>query len=132
MAAAITGAVFPDFDLFWFYLIDNRSIHHHRYWVHAPIFWIFASAIIIPVLMVWGKTLLKLFLVFLAGIYLHIALDTIAGGIMWFWPYSGYLYEMVTVQPTHKHFILSFMAHWTFLLEIAVWLAALVVIIRAR
>lgn len=36
-------SVLPDFDLLWFYLVDNRSIHHHRYWVHIPAFWLVAG-----------------------------------------------------------------------------------------
>ena len=45
LAAALLGAVLPDFDLLAFYLLDGRSIHHHRYWVHVPLFWAAAAVI---------------------------------------------------------------------------------------
>lgn len=132
MAAVMIGAIFPDFDLLWFYLIDERAFHHHRYWVHAPGFWVMVCAILTPVLAMWNRIALKLFLFFVTGIYLHILLDAIAGGIMWLWPYSNTLFEWVTVTPTHRHFVLSFMMHWTFLLEIAVWIAAIVIFARHK
>jgi hypothetical protein len=132
MTVVIIGSVFPDFDLFWFYLVDNKAFHHHRYWVHAPGFWLLISAIIIPALSLWYKAALKPYLFFLAAVILHICLDTIAGSIMWLWPFSDQLYEMVTVPATHKHWVLSFMAHWTFRLEIAIWIIALLTVIRAR
>jgi inner membrane protein len=37
---------------------------------------------------------------------------------MWLWPLSDHLYSLVTVQPTHSHWVLSFVAHWTFWLEL--------------
>ncbi|MGB0968724.1 MAG: metal-dependent hydrolase, partial [Halocynthiibacter sp.] len=40
MPFAILGAVLPDFDMFWFHLVDNRAFHHHKYWVHVPGFWL--------------------------------------------------------------------------------------------
>ncbi len=34
----LIGAVLPDFDMLLFHFVDDRSIHHHRYWVHVPVF----------------------------------------------------------------------------------------------
>lgn len=132
MGAAMLGAVFPDFDLLFFYLVDDRAIHHHRYWVHAPGFWLLVSLVVAPVLYRLSKPALALFGAFVAGNLLHTLLDSIAGGIMWFWPFSSDLISLVTVQPTHSHFVLSFMAHWTFLLEVAMWVLAAVLFWRAR
>ena len=36
MPVALVAAVLPDFDMIWFYLVDNGRVHHHRYWVHVP------------------------------------------------------------------------------------------------
>ncbi len=132
MAVVIIGAVFPDFDLFWFYFVDGKAFHHHRYWVHAPGFWLLISAIIIPVLLLWYKAVLKPYLFFLAAVALHICLDTIAGSIMWLWPFSNQLYELTTVPATQSHWILSFMVHWTFGLEIGIWIIAIAMVIRTR
>ena len=130
MAAVMLGAVFPDFDIAWFYWVDNRAFHHHRYWVHAPMFWAMICIVAVPILAYVSRKALSLGLLFVTGVFLHIFLDSIAGGIMWLWPWDGTLYQMFTVQPTHSHFILSFMAHWTFLLEIAIWMAAVFLVWR--
>jgi inner membrane protein len=43
VGAAIIGAAWPDLDLIWFYLIDDRTFHRHHYWVHVPAFVLPAS-----------------------------------------------------------------------------------------
>ena len=132
MGAVVLGAVFPDFDLLFFYLVDNRAFHHHKYWVHAPGFWVLTSLIVALALAWLYRPALPLFGAFVAGNLLHTLLDSIAGGIMWRWPFSTNLVSLVTVQPTHSHFVLSFMAHWTFWLEIALWLVAIGLFWKAR
>jgi hypothetical protein len=132
MFACILGAIFPDFDLLFFYLVDDRAFHHHKYWVHAPAFWLFVSTVIAPILWYFSKPLLALFGAFALGNLLHILLDSIAGGIMWAWPFSSDLISLVTVQPTHSHFVLSFMAHWTFWLELFLWAIAVLLYFRRR
>ncbi|MEM8593156.1 MAG: metal-dependent hydrolase, partial [Pseudomonadota bacterium] len=49
MPAALIGSMLPDFDLIFFYLIDDRAIHHHRYWVHIPGFWVILALIVLPI-----------------------------------------------------------------------------------
>ena len=132
MFACVLGAIFPDFDLLFFYLVDDRAFHHHRYWFHAPGFWLIICAVVIPVLWFAARSWLSLFGAFVLGNFLHVLLDSIAGGIMWAWPYSNDLISLVTVQPTHSHFILSFMAHWTFWLEITLWIFAVTLFLKGR
>lgn len=71
-------------------------------------------------------------LAFCCGWVLHILLDSIAGGIMWLWPISTELHALTTVPPTQSHWIGSFLLHWTFLLELVIWAAALILLIRRR
>ena len=121
---AILGGVFPDFDLIWFYLIDDRAIHHHRYWVHAPAFWVLTS---IPTLFIAKQIVPKHFaavVAFLVAIGIHILLDTIAGDIMWLWPFSNELFHLITVEAKYSHWILNFIFHPVFLLEILIWVCA--------
>ncbi len=132
MFACVLGAIFPDFDLLFFYLVDDRAFHHHKYWVHAPGFWLIICAVVIPVLWFAARSWLSLFGAFVLGNFLHVLLDSIAGGIMWAWPYSNDLISLVTVQPTHSHFILSFIAHWTFWLEITLWIFAVTLFFKGR
>ena len=122
--ACILGAIFPDFDLIWFYFVDDRAFHHHRYWVHAPGFWLMILAVITPLALRLRAPFRQAAFWFMAAWFMHICLDTVVGDIMWLWPYSDQLYRLATVEATHSHFILSFMAHWSFTLEVVIWLLA--------
>lgn len=116
---ALTGAVLPDADMLFFYFVDDRAFHHHRYWVHVPAFWAAVAVVSLPVLAWLGQ--IRLGLVFFAALFLHLLLDTIGGGIMWAAPFDTALYSLVIVPPTQAHWIASFLLHWTFLLELAIW-----------
>jgi hypothetical protein len=128
--AALVGAVFPDLDMIVFILVDHGSIHHHRYWVHAPAFWVVIAAIVLPIL---SRTrYLVAECMFLAAIFLHLVLDGIGGGIMWLYPFDETLYELVTVPATRSHWIWSFLFHWTILLEAGIWLFAAILFAADR
>jgi hypothetical protein len=60
---------------------------------------------------------------FIVSIFAHLILDTIGGGIVWGAPFDGSLLTLVTVPATQSHYILSFIVHWTFLLELSIWAA---------
>lgn len=124
MPVALVGAVVPDFDMIWFHLIDNRAIHHHRYWVHIPVFWLAVAVIALPLAawLGWVRTAA----VFFGAVFMHLALDTLSGGIMWGAPLSDHLLSMAVVPAVYGHWVMSFMLHWTFLLELMVWGAAIV------
>lgn len=124
LTAALAGSILPDFDLLWFYFIDDRAIHHHRYWVHAPGFWAMVAGPALALTWYGAPRLIRAVGAFFLALTLHIILDTIAGGIMWQWPFNTRLISWITVPATHNHFILSFLTHWTFLLELCVWIVA--------
>ena len=124
--AAIAGASFPDLDLIWFYLIDDRQFHHHHYWVHAPAFALLVSAALLLLSRVHPVAL-----AFAAGWMVHILLDAPVGGIMWLWPVSDELFVLYEVPATQTHWLLSFVLHWSFLPELAIWGAAIALLLRA-
>lgn len=119
MVAALIGATFPDLDLIWFYLIDDRAFHHHHYWVHAPGFAIACSALLLLV-----TRMHPVAVAFAAGWSLHILLDAPVGGLMWLWPFDDTLFTPIYVPPTRSHWVLSILTHWSVLMELAVWGAA--------
>lgn len=123
LTAALVGAVLPDFDILWFHFVDHASTHHHRYWPHIPLVWLGLALVTLPT--VWRTRYRLTALVFFSAIFLHLVLDTLAGGILWLWPFDTRLLSLVTIPPTRSNWILSFVFHWTFLLEIAIWLVAL-------
>lgn len=130
MAAALIGAVLPDLDMIWFYFVDHGSIHHHRYWVHIPAFWAAMAVITLPVLA--KKGYLDTGLAFFAAILLHMVLDSIGGGIMWLAPFDDRLISLVTVPASQSHWVLSFILHWTFVLELVIWGVAFILWRRSR
>lgn len=122
MPVALLGAVLPDFDLVFFFFVDGQAIHHHRYWVHIPAFWLMVAALSLPLLAWLGRA--RLGLVFFAAIFVHLCLDSVGGGILWAAPFNTTLYALVTVPATQSHWILSFLLHWTFLFELVIWAVA--------
>ena len=126
--AGVLGAVAPDFDLLYFYLVDNRQTHHHRYFVHWPILW-FGMAFIC---MLWrqlapasGRTIAAL--VFSLGGILHLLLDTFVGDIWWLAPFHGQPFALFSVPAVFKPWWLNFILHWSFAVELAIWLWALLI-----
>jgi inner membrane protein len=118
--AALLGGVFPDFDMFWFHLVDQRSVHHHRYWVHIPGFWALVALIALPLIRLMRPAFFVPACAFLAAIAVHLVLDSVGGGILWLWPFSDQLYSLITVPATQSHWVLSFIFHWSFLAEIVI------------
>lgn len=131
MVAALVGAVWPDLDLLFFYVVDDRAFHHHRYWVHAPAFAIAVTLLLTLSHWRWPAGF-ALLLAFSCGWGLHILLDSVAGDIMWLWPHSTQLFALFTVPATQANWVLSFLLHWTFLAELVIWAAALTLLYRRR
>jgi inner membrane protein len=121
--ACIIGALFPDVDMLWFYFVDDARVHHHRYWIHVPLFW----ALVSP-LLAWHRVGRA----FLVGIATHLLLDTIAGDIQWLQPFSDRFVHLVTVPARPgAHWIVSFVLHWTFALEVVLTLLGMIAALAA-
>lgn len=130
--AGMLGSVAPDLDLLYFYFVDHRAHHHHDYITHRPFFW--ASLILLGFgVSRYGHAFTGRFIRwFSAGAMIHMALDTIAGRIGWLWPFSDAAAPLVVIQATHSNWILSFLNHWTFKIEIAIVVVAFSVFLQAR
>lgn len=124
MGAALLGAVAPDFDMLWFHFVDHKAFHHHHYWVHIPAFWAGVSLVLLPLIAIFKRAALAPALVFLAAIFLHLILDSLVGEIAWLWPVSRELYALFEVPATRSHWVWSFIFHWSFGAELAIWATA--------
>ncbi len=109
----IVGSIAPDLDMLWFVLVDGGAVHHHSYLTHRPALWFM---VLVGALMVRSKAFIGVGL----GALLHVSLDTIAGSIVWGWPIWPEPVTLVHVPPTHDHWVQSFLAHWTFRVELAI------------
>lgn len=124
LIAALIGSVLPDADMIWFHLVDDRAIHHHRYWVHIPGFWLLVAVVALPALRWLWPPALRPAIVFCLAIGIHLILDSVGGGILWLWPFDDRLYSLLEIPPTRSHWILSFLTHWSVLAEVAIIVAA--------
>lgn len=123
--AALAGSVFPDLDMLYFYLLDHRQHHHHRYWTHLPIFWLIVlPAVLLVLRSARREVAFILSAVFGANVALHLLLDSIVGHIWWLYPFVDTPFSLATVPAAYKPWWLSFVLHWSFLLEVALLAAA--------
>ena len=122
---AMLGAVLPDIDLLYYYFVDQGQVHHHLYPAHWPLFWL--GLCLLPALTAAGAgqvRLLMAILAFLGGALLHLALDTIASPVYWLMPFDQAPVELVQVPARYGHWAISFLLHWTFLIELSIWILA--------
>jgi hypothetical protein len=67
----------------------------------------------------------------LACLLLHMVLDSIAAEILWLKPFADLEVNMVKVPARYGWWVWSFVLHWTFLLELAIVLAAGITLLGA-
>ena len=119
--AGVLGGIAPDFDMFYFYLIDNRQNHHHTYWPHYPVLWLtILAASSIWLRLANNKSAAALALIFSISGFIHMLLDSIVGDIWWLAPFIDKPYALFTVEAVYKPWWLNFILHWSFALEILV------------
>ena len=133
MALGLIGSLLPDVDMLYFYLIDNRQHLHHGYWTHIPLFWL---GLFVVTLLI-GRLLKKPLIapaatVLFSNVFVHLFLDTLVGKIPWLYPFSTHAFVMFNVPAQYGWWVWNFVFHWTFLLEITILAAALVVLLRLR
>ncbi len=132
LGGVLLASVLPDFDMLWFYLVDGGSVLHHRYWTHVPGFWLIVAAITLPAVSMLKRSWLPVATLGFSAILLHLVLDTLVGSIMWQWPFSRDFFQLATVPATRSHWILSFMFHWSFLVELLICAVAIILYLRTR
>lgn len=128
MALGLLASVLPDFDLAWFYLVDDQRHVHHAYLTHKPGAWLIALAAAALVMRMRraSRTAWLALAVFGVNVMLHLVLDTTAGGIRWLWPASEAELALSHPAARYEPWYLNFVLHWTFALEVAITAAAVV------
>jgi membrane-bound metal-dependent hydrolase YbcI (DUF457 family) len=125
LALGLLASVLPDFDLVWFFLVDERRHVHHAYLTHKPGAWLLAlaAAALVMRMMRASRTAWLALAVFGANVMLHLVLDTTAGGIRWLWPATEAEFALSHPSARYSPWYLNFVLHWTFALEVAITLA---------
>lgn len=127
LATGCVASVLPDTDLAWFYLVDNRQTPHHDYLFHAPLFWVALCAIGWALGRLLGMARAGAYAgCALAGLLLHMALDSFAADIRWLWPFTDARFELTRVpNQGYDWWVWNFVLHWTFAAELALCVCAL-------
>ena len=134
MLLGLAASVAPDLDLLWFFFVDHRRHDHHAYLPHLPLAVVagLAVAAVVP----WSRraspAAWTTFAVVGINLMLHLVLDTMAGGIRWLWPWSTTELALWPAEARHRQWILNFVLHWTFGVELALVAAALLVFLSRR
>lgn len=129
----LIGSIFPDFDIFYFYFIDQRQNSHHSYWIHIPIYWLIIATV--TCLLLWflkKKDYFIATIIFFSNVFLHLILDTIVGKIAWLLPLTEKVYYIFDVPDRHDFWVYNFIFHWTFVFEIAIIALAIYVFVKSR
>lgn len=121
------GAVFPDIDLFYFYLFDNRSVHHHKYFLHWFSFWIpiFLISYFCFKRSVCSNQFALMATLFSGAALLHICLDTFVGDVWLFAPFIDQAYVFFEVTSRYQPWWLNFILHWSFVVELLICFIAM-------
>ena len=129
----LIGSILPDIDMFYFYLIDGRQTNHHLYYTHIPMVWVLllgGLSVLLSLLKKarWARACIYTML----GVGLHLLLDTPVGGIAWLYPFDRGLLNFIDVPATQSWWVLSFVLHWTFMVELIICAVALYLWINNR
>lgn len=126
-------SVLPDIDLFYFYLIDHRQHPHHTYWTHIPLFWVLCTGFLFFMAKaISNKNRDSLWVILLLNTELHMVLDSVAGGIFWLYPFNHEYFRIFKVTARFDWWVLNYIFHWTFLLELLIITVAVFVYYQDR
>ncbi len=128
LAVGLLCSILPDFDLLWFYLVDNRQTVHHEYLFHMPLFWISLALAAWFIAWIAGlKEMRSYIVVALVSVLLHLLLDSFAAEIYWLRPFSDVHLNLIEVPARFGWWVWNFIFHWTFAAELAIVAAAAIV-----
>lgn len=157
LAVGLAASLAPDLDLFWFYFVDGGRTHHHHFFPHLPAVWLLGGALAFGLTTLWGavrrptpsrflsaqatgandekdRSWLAPRLVLLATAcgLVHLLLDTVVGHIKWGWPVTERMVAAFDVPARGGHWIMNFVLHWSFALELVIVAVAMGVAIIDR
>ncbi len=123
--AGLIGSIIPDIDILYFYLIDLRQHTHHSYWTHIPFFWLIVFSLLLLYCEIQKDNNIRVVsIVFITNVFIHLILDTIAGGIYWFSPFCKNMIVWCNVPVKSSTWIFNFLFYWTITIEGALVLIA--------
>ena len=122
--AAMLGSIFPDFDLAWFFLVDQGTVNHHYYWTHIPFYWLVLLVTLAALAGRRNREHVWMIMGFGIGIFTHMVLDGVAGFIFWLKPFSDLAVNAIGVKARFGWWPLNYIFHLSFLMEVAITMTA--------
>ena len=74
----------------------------------------------------------SLWVILLLNTELHMVLDSVAGGIFWLYPFNQEYFRIFKVTARFDWWVLNYIFHWTFLLELLIITVAVFVYYQDR
>jgi inner membrane protein len=120
------GAIAPDVDLFYYYMIDVYKHSHHTYLTHFPFFWLTLLLLSVLWLLLSKNRDQNPAFAFIFAIngLIHMFLDTFTGNIFWLAPFLNTPFSFVSLDLEYNSWGLNYFTHWAFLLELFIILWA--------
>lgn len=130
--SSLVFSVWPDLGLVYFYLFD-RSIIHRHFFPHLPVVMVLAFLITLPLYYMKFFAKMRIYYVlFFVNWLLHLVLDTFTERIFWLYPLSNHGFQLIEIPAVYSHWVISFVLHWSFVVELAIVALALILFLRAR
>jgi len=129
--SSLIFSMWPDLGLVYFYLFDSSIIHRH-FFPHLPI--IMASAFLVTLPLYYMKFFEKMkiyYVLFFVNWLVHMILDSFTERIFWLYPLSNHGFQLIEIPAVFSHWIISFVLHWSFVVELAIVSFALILFLRA-
>ncbi len=121
MAMSLVGSIAPDLDLIYFYLISARTMTHHAYLPHIPLFWIIVFLLLLMTnLITYSKERILLSTLFIINVFVHLILDTVVGGVIWLYPFKTEYVSFFVINARYDWWVLNYLLNWTFVFEIGI------------
>ncbi|MBA4800874.1 MAG: metal-dependent hydrolase [Euryhalocaulis sp.] len=123
--AFMLGGVTPDFDVPYFALFGPPVATHHYYSpLHWPLTWLALGVALLVLAKRAGPAAQLTLRALLAGIALHLCLDTVTWNIYWAAPFDFTPLKLTDPTQLARAWPWNFLTHWTMLLEAGICAAA--------
>jgi len=130
LGLGLIASILPDFDIAYAVLFTDSMASHRFFFTNYPAFYLGLLLLCLIGYYSKPKQWLKYgIIVVFSNIFLHLLIDTVFVGIMWFWPFYGKLIGIYNTNFTGGIRVMNYFHHLWWYLEILLWLLAIISII---